>query len=452
LSSKISLVEAVEIVRQRLLYDIESCCKAYGVDECKNVDRCIELKGSRPDIEISYLPTGSQITVFKPTGSVGVASKHSVYIHIKNRRMAIIRRLKIDKYVVGRAEKLYPESFHFGATRILFLHDWLKDGDKILRSSMDAYGATKKLSSMVRRVLERYASYMESKGVSGALNFENIGSTPLAYRVIQALRSFQRTGKGYTNIGARINVTSTLGAGKTTFVFWSCVSALLSVGLSLEEALKVTKTLFVKDLEELLQFLEESIDVVRKNGFIPFLVLDDAVASGLSKYETVPSYSTDPVLRKVIAKLNNLLTISREGLGAFVVIGHINMLPKPLREYNVDLTIEGVSITRFSRAYTLWVSKMPVTTTSSGSMRYRAVDITGTIVPILRVPDDIYAELEAIKIEKRIAMLEDLVSMYKEISSDKEKKSSESKDGNESKEDEDFVQRVSEIGQLEEVM
>jgi len=333
------------------------------------------------------------------------------------RRQKLIQALKIDRILFGSSRQMYSEPVHFAISKLLFIHDWLIGGYELLRKLISPGVGIMQLKRSLDQAMDGYAKVSAKRGFLGMLNYMFAASTPLARRIVSAMISYTKSGSSTAHSGARVNITSTLGAGKTTFAFWSCVSALLYSGFFPEEALRITKSLFVKDLDELVNMLREATELAKAGGFVPFLVLDDAVASGLSKYEMVPTYG-DPNMARLIVELNRMLTVSREGVGVTVIIGHVNMLPRPLREHNVDLTIEGISIARPSGVTaTVWVARMPMSSRGSSA---RPVDMTATIIPIIRMPEDIYAELESVKLEKRLRILEEITELYEKIKAPEE--------------------------------
>jgi len=363
------------------------------------------------------------------------------YLHIDMNMRVIAnmvsrsRRLLVREFRVHRLLRsaLFDELKLRASARILFMHDWVVGGYEAVRSIVSRYRGTKELGDIMRKAFRKVASAFEGSVVQ-TLDFAAASSTPLASEAMSIIVDFWRKKESMLpiNAGYRVNVTSILGGGKTTFVFWSIVAALRALNMPLDDAISAAKLVFAKDLDSFTQVLDESMDLVKKGMFVPFVVVDDAVASGLSKYEMTAAWSTNPMLRKAIAKLSQLLSVAREGVGMVIFIGHVNMLPKPIREENVDIVVDGTT-SKDSQGlrHTLWTMKKPVSSPNSAQLKYKPTDFTATVVPLLRVPDDIYKELELAKLAKRAQLLmefKQLLEAAKQIQTQPEEENQEGRE------------------------
>lgn len=279
---------------------------------------------------------------------------------------------------------------HVALSLLLFIQTFY-DSDTISRA-LELYTMADAMNK-AREILRKIEMGAE-------LNLLSITSTPIAHALINVL--YQRFFLGEPSYaGTMMFVYGERGCGKTTLSYWSIYSVLSLLGFSHEEAIEIIDRLIVRDVESYIEVHEVAAKLAKEKLMIPFVIFEDA-GEVLSKYLLNPVTGGASGAR-LAAKLGDMETIARGGMGVTIIISHPHRVIKPLRE------IPGSGLEGFyhdlGRRYTLWLYYPPAPEKLKGR---RVGDLLGTVHPTLRTPDELYEKWEDRKILRKLEILRGL--------------------------------------------
>ncbi len=223
---------------------------------------------------------------------------------------------------------------------------------------------------------------------------------PIARRILLAILSYV---SGGSMTGQRIGIFSQLGAGKTTLAYHSIYAVLRFLGMSDEEAMRVSSKLIINNPVEALEIFRYTTDC---REFLPALVIDDASIL-LTKYW---AHATKEV-RQFVLKVTNVMKRAREGFGAILIPSDTyTSIAKGVRE-SIDISIEGVRVCDMP-VTTLWTlfakdveTEAALGRRNRGKRSWKIFEYAGTVHPPMFTPDPIYVRLTEEKLRLRSMQL-----------------------------------------------
>ncbi|PNV80451.1 MAG: hypothetical protein C0179_05570, partial [Fervidicoccus sp.] len=175
--------------------------------------------------------------------------------------------------------------------------------------------------------------------------------------------------------GKLVSVESFIGAGKTTYTFFSIANALkiLLRDYSDREIEKMTEKLFVGDIESFIQLVDEAL---AKDVKIPVLVIDD-VSVWLHPYWMW----TTGEEKKIFRKLRDQFIAARRAFGSLILVANN---PKDIASF-VRRLIEERVVGETSKTHTLATTTLFYHETKSENT---PIDVF--IYPLLKLPDSYF--------------------------------------------------------------
>lgn len=240
---------------------------------------------------------------------------------------------------------------------------------------------------------EEFKECVEIVERTGAPIFDFFAGNELASTVASALVT-KALSPRLTQTGRVVFVYGSRGSGKTTLVFWSLVSVLVTLGIPMERAFNVVNSLWITDIRDYLEIQKVASELAMNGDALPFVVIEDAGAS-ISKYMALPIAPREQ--RMFAYTLSRMEQVAREGICTVIYVAHPESVIKGVRQM-ADLVVGGFFHDYPPRRHTIWIAR------SGAGVR----DVFSTVHPTLRVPDELLKAWLGKKVEMRIKLVEEL--------------------------------------------
>lgn len=198
------------------------------------------------------------------------------------------------------------------------------------------------------------------------------------------------------------------GSGKTTYAVYSGIGAALLLGMNYSEALELTRNLLFFDPVE---FTEVVNRLSGRKEWVPFLILDD-VGAQISKYWMTTG-------ERYWAKLFKVLDLLKDICGVFIMTARsFEGIPARMREisdyevYFMEVAVGGGGEVPVSIA--LWIPRMyapkRISARSGYASLFAAANMYDAIPPALKMPQEIWSEMEDARRAIILQMTSELLS------------------------------------------